>query len=61
MKEKVVRVEWDDACFNSGYYDKNTPKRYEIAPTKTWGVVIKTTHKELVLGTDSWLTDDAQT
>ena len=26
MKEKIVCVEWDDASFNQGYYDKKSPK-----------------------------------
>ncbi len=59
-KEKIVCVEWDDASFYSGYYDKNAPKRYEPAPTKTVGMVIKSTRREIVLGTDSWVSDDGE-
>jgi len=61
MREKIVCVEWDDACFDSGYYDKGNPKRYEQLETKTVGLVIKTTPKEIIVGTDTWLNNDGKT
>jgi len=61
MKEKIVCVEWYDACFDSGYYDKSVPKRYEQIETKTVGVVIKSDPKEIIVATDSWLSNDGKT
>ena len=60
-KDRIVCVEWEDACFNSGYYDKTTPKRYEPALTKTVGIVIKSTPTAVILGTDSWTDDEGKT
>ena len=54
MKEKIVCIEWDDASFNSGYYDKADPERYEQLRTKSVGHLIKSTSKEVIIGTDCW-------
>lgn len=58
MKEKIVCIEWDDACFNSGYYDKSTPDRYEQLKTKTIGQVIKSDKKQVIVAMDSWISED---
>jgi len=61
MKEKIVCVEWDDASFDSGYYDRNDTNRYSELKTKTSGFVIKSTSKEIIIGTDSWLNNSGGT
>ena len=50
MKEKIVCVEWDDASFNSGYYDERKPENFEPVLTRTVGFMIKTTSKAIILG-----------
>ena len=57
-KERIVCVEWEDACFSSGYYDKTTPKKYEPAPISTVGIVVKSDRSKIILGTDKWQSDD---
>ena len=52
MKKKMVWVEWEDAAFASGYYDKNKPKEYEPVLTKSVGFVIKNTPKTIVISHD---------
>ena len=61
MKEsKIVCVNWDDASFDSGYYDKDTPKRYEQLETKTVGHIVKSDPKQIVIATDNWLNYDGK-
>jgi len=54
MKEKIVCVEWDDATFDSGYYDRTDPERYSQLRMKTVGQLIKSNSREIIVGTDSW-------
>lgn len=54
MKERMVCVEWEDASFDSGYYDRKDADRYVQLMTKTVGHLIKSTPKEIILGTDRW-------
>jgi len=54
MKERIVCVEWDDASFDSGYYDKQDPERYSPLNTKTVGMIVKSSAKEIILAVDSW-------
>jgi len=54
MKERIVCVEWNDASFDSGYYDDKDPVRYSQLRTKTVGQVIKSDAKEIILAVDSW-------
>ena len=48
MKERIVCVEWEDASFNSGYYDKKEPEKFTPTKTKTAGFLIKS-DKDCVL------------
>ena len=41
MKDRIVCIEWYDASFNSGYYDKKYPERYTPVKTMTVGHLIK--------------------
>ena len=61
MKERIVCVEWDDASFDSGYYDKNDSRRYNQLKTKTSGFVVKSTPKEIIIATDSWADNSGET
>ena len=54
MKEKIVSIEWDDACYNTGYYDRNDPAKYTQLRTKSVGHLIKSNSKEIIIGTDCW-------
>ena len=47
MREKIVCVEWDDACSNSGSYDDKDPDRFTLIRTKTVGHLIKSTPKTI--------------
>ena len=49
MKERIVCVEWDDACYNSGFYDKKSPEDFEPVLTKTVGHFIKKTKKGIIV------------
>lgn len=53
MKEKILCVEWDDAAYNSGYYDKkDTTGDFEPAFTRSVGHLIKRDKKAILLSTD---------
>jgi len=54
VKEKIICVEWDDACFNSGMYDREDTKRFTQLRIKSVGHLIKSTPKEIIIGTDCW-------
>ncbi len=46
MKEKIICIEWEDAAYNSGYYDKkDTEGNFEPYLTRTVGHLIKKTPK----------------
>lgn len=61
MREsKIVCVEWDDAFYDSGYYDKDTPRRYEHLETQTVGHVIKSDSNQIVVSTDRWINYDGK-
>ena len=52
MKDKIVCVEWDDASFNSGYYDKKDKERFVPVKTKTAGFVIRSNRKSIIISHD---------
>ena len=52
MKEKIVCVEWEDAGFNSGYYDKKEKGKFEPVKTRTAGFVIKSDRKCIIISHD---------
>ena len=55
MKEQDVRIEWDDAAYDVGYYDKDTPRRFDQLLTTTVGQVVKSDRKQIVVATDTWI------
>lgn len=60
MKERLVYIEWGDATYNSGYYDKGAPKRYGLTEAKTVGIVIKSDRKEVIVAQEYWLGEDGK-
>jgi len=52
MRERIVCVEWDDASFNSGYYDKKDKDRFNPVKTKTAGFVVKSDRKCIIVSHD---------
>jgi len=57
-KEKPVCIEWDDASYNSGYYEKTEPERFEPVHTKTVGFVVKSDRKKVILCMDRFYLSD---
>lgn len=49
MTDKIVCVEWDDASFHSGYYDKRRPEDFEPVCIKTVGFLVKRTKKAVIV------------
>lgn len=60
MKEKIVCVEWEDASYNSGYYDKKTPEQFEPLRTTTVGHLVKTTAKGVIVCQDRFHDKDGK-
>ena len=54
MKEKIVCVEWDDAGFNSGYYDENNEDIHHPIIVETVGHLIKRNKSVIIVGTDKY-------
>ena len=52
MKEKIVCVEWDDASFNYGYYDKKDKEKFQPMKTKTAGFLVKSDRKCIIISHD---------
>lgn len=57
MKEKIVLVEWEDASYNSGFYDKEKPKDFAPVFTRTVGHLIEANVKSVILSTDRYYVD----
>lgn len=53
-KEKIVCVEWDDAGFNSGYYDKDNKDLHHPIIVSTVGHLIEKNKAVIILATDSY-------
>ena len=60
MKEKIVCVEWDDASFNSGYYDAKDKEKFEPVKTKTAGFVVKSDRKSLIISHDRFYDEEGK-
>ena len=52
MRERIVCIEWEDAAFNSGYYDKKDKEKFTPVKTKTAGFVVKSDRKCIVISHD---------
>lgn len=60
MREKMVLVEWDDAAFNSGLYDKLDKSRYTPVKTKTVGFVLESNKSHIIVSHDRFYQDDGK-
>ena len=54
MKEKIVCVEWDDAGFNSGYYDEGNKDLHQPIVVKTIGHLIQKNKSVIIVATDTY-------
>jgi len=54
MKDRIVCIEWDDASFSSGYYDKNDRNIHEPLVVKTVGHLIKRNKTVVIVATDRY-------
>ena len=52
MKERIVCVEWDDAAYNSGYYDPKIPEDFEPVRTRTVGHLVRKTKDTVIVSQD---------
>ena len=59
-KEKIVCVEWEDAAFNSGYYDKRRPEDFTPVLTRTVGYLVKRTAKSVLVSQDRFYKDNGK-
>ena len=51
-KEKIVCVEWDDAGFNSGYYDKDNKDMHIPIIVRTVGHLVTRNKSVIIVATD---------
>jgi len=57
MREKIVCIEWDDACFYSGGFDDKVTSNFSLIKIRTVGHLVKSTPKEIIVSQDrSYLT-----
>lgn len=55
MKDKkIICVEWDDAAFNSGYYDEDNKDLHHPIIVETVGHLIKKNKSVIIVATDSY-------
>ena len=52
VKEKMVCIEWEDAYYNPGYYDREKPETLQPILTRTVGHLISNTKKAIVVSGD---------
>ncbi len=60
MKEKILCIEWEDAAYNSGYYDKKTPDDFTPVKTRTVGHLVERKSKAIILSTDRFYKVDGK-
>jgi len=60
MKERIVCVEWDDASFNSGYYDKKKSDTFGAVKTKTAGFVVKSDRNFIIVSHDRFYDEEGK-
>jgi len=58
MKEKILCIEWEDAAYNTGYYDKKDPEYYAPIVTKTVGHLVRKGKKFTVVSQDRFYDRD---
>ena len=60
-KEKIVCVEWEDAAYNSGYYDKKSPEDFVPVRTRTVGHLVKRTKESVIVAMERFYEGDKPT
>ena len=60
MKERIVCVEWEDAGFISGYYDKKDKEKFVPVKTKTAGFLVKSDRKAIVISHDRFYDEEGK-
>ena len=56
---KIVRVDWEDACSNTGYYDKEHPdKEHALVLCSTVGYLKRKTKKHIILVVEKYDTGE---
>uniref|UniRef100_A0A6M3J9S5 Uncharacterized protein n=1 Tax=viral metagenome TaxID=1070528 RepID=A0A6M3J9S5_9ZZZZ len=60
MKERIVCIEWEDAAYNSGYYDKKSPEDFTPITTRTVGHLVRRTPKSLIVAQDRFYKPDGK-
>ncbi len=64
MKDRIVHIEWRDAAYNAGYYDKKSPEDFAPVKTSTTGHLVKKTSDSVIVSVDRFydekgkITDD---
>jgi len=56
-REKMVCIEWEDAAYSAGYYNKKEPERFEPVFTRTVGHLVKIQKKSIIVGMDRFYED----
>jgi len=51
---KIVCVEWEDACSNSGYYDKDHPEKFAPVMCRTVGHLIKRNKESVIVACEAF-------
>lgn len=57
-KEKLVLIEWYDACYTPGYYDASKKEQYEPQLTKTVGFLVKSDKRSIIVCQDRFYGTD---
>ena len=52
MKERIVCVDWYDASFNDGYYDRKNPSNFAQVHTRSVGHLVTSKGKDIIISTD---------
>jgi len=55
QRSKIVCVEWEDASFSSGFYDKKDPKRFDPIPARTVGYLVKSDRAKVIVATEKFI------
>jgi hypothetical protein len=56
-RERPVCIEWNDAAYNSGYYDKDKPELFDPVPTKSIGFIVERKRDRIILCMDRFYSE----
>ncbi len=60
MKERIACIEWEDASYDSGYYDKKDPERFDVVKVQSVGHIVKMDSKKVIIATDAYPIRDSK-